>query len=271
MKGHWIAVIFVGVMILGTLAFSAINAQGQYSIPSWVKGVAGFWAEDKITDADFGEGLSFLIDNEIIKVPKIQSLKNEVAQLQSENKNLKGDVTFLENENADLRNQLAYLNKPIQNTPSQSYEPKTTEQKSSLNYPKVTKRIDGNAASETLGMIAEFHESLTTTEKNELVNRAVDQSQFTVGILFGGNWILTVTEGNFDFIQYEGFGISVIPFDCSHNMEYIYSIVGQKEDETGKISLYLFKNGVWIDNDESEKPYGISTIAGACDEPSIFN
>ena len=92
MKGHWIAVIFVGVMILGTLAFSAINAQGQYSIPSWVKGVAGFWAEDKITDADFGEGLSFLINQEIIKVPEMESLKQRVAQLEAENAQLQSQL-----------------------------------------------------------------------------------------------------------------------------------------------------------------------------------
>ena len=120
-------------------------------------------------------------------------------------------------------------------------------------------------------MLAGFHDSLTTTEKNELVNRAVDQSQFTVVTVFAGNWILTVIEGNFDFIQYEGLATSVIPFDCSHNMEYLYSIVGQKEDETGKISLWLFKNGVLIDYDASEKPYGLSTIGGFCDEPSIVN
>ena len=83
-------------MILGTLAFSAINAQGQYSIPAWVKGVAGFWAEDKITDSDFGEGLAFLIDNEIIKIPKIQELQNEITQLES-------TIIQLEIENNELR------------------------------------------------------------------------------------------------------------------------------------------------------------------------
>jgi len=103
MKWHWITVIFVSVMILGTLSFSAINAQGQYSIPAWVKGVAGFWAEDKITDSDFGEGLSFLISEEIIKVPEMKSLKQEVAQLKTENKNLRGDLEFLEKENRELR------------------------------------------------------------------------------------------------------------------------------------------------------------------------
>lgn len=92
MKRHRIAIIFVSVMILGTLAFSAINAQGQYSIPSWVKGVAGFWAENKITDSDFGEGLSFLISEGIIEVPEMESLKQRVAQLEAENAQLKSQL-----------------------------------------------------------------------------------------------------------------------------------------------------------------------------------
>ena len=54
-------------------------------------------------------------------------------------------------------------------------------------------------------------------------------------------------------------------------MDYIYPIVGQKEDETGKISLWLFKNHVLIDYDASEKPYGMVTMASVCEEPSIVN
>ncbi len=81
----------ISVLIVG-VSSASIYAQSQYDIPSWVKGVAGFWAEDKISDSEFGEGLSFLIDNEIIKVPLIQELENEIAQL--------------EDENAELRNKL---------------------------------------------------------------------------------------------------------------------------------------------------------------------
>jgi len=69
MKGQWIAVIFVGVIILGTLAFSAINAQGQFSIPSWVKGVAGFWAEDQISDNEFINALQYLMVQGILVIP----------------------------------------------------------------------------------------------------------------------------------------------------------------------------------------------------------
>jgi len=37
-------------------------------IPSWVKGVANFWVEDKIDDGEFAEALEFLIDSNIIQL-----------------------------------------------------------------------------------------------------------------------------------------------------------------------------------------------------------
>ena len=86
----WIPVIAVAIFSISII--SSVDAQGNYSIPAWVKGVAGFWAEDKITDQDFGEGLSFLIDQEIIKVPKILELENKIAQLEAENAILKSQV-----------------------------------------------------------------------------------------------------------------------------------------------------------------------------------
>ena len=73
----------VSVLIV-SVSVTSISAQSQYDIPSWVKGIAGFWVEDKITDREFGEGLSFLIDNGIIKVPLIQELQNKITQLESE-------------------------------------------------------------------------------------------------------------------------------------------------------------------------------------------
>lgn len=99
----WVPIIIVSLIISITLA-SSVDAQGKYSIPAWVKGVAGFWAEDKISDQEFGEGLTFLIDQGLIKVPKITELENRVHQL--------------ENENAELQ---ALLNSEIIETDRNSY------------------------------------------------------------------------------------------------------------------------------------------------------
>lgn len=79
---------------IASVTITSISAQSQYDIPSWVKGVAGFWAEDKISDDEFGEGLAFLIDNEVIKVPKIQELQNEISQLKAENSELRDKLNM---------------------------------------------------------------------------------------------------------------------------------------------------------------------------------
>jgi len=88
-KGHILAIVVIGVSVT---AFLSISAQQNYDIPAWVKGVAGFWAEDKISDQEFGEGLSFLIDNKIIRVPEMERLEDEVRELNSEVSRLEGEL-----------------------------------------------------------------------------------------------------------------------------------------------------------------------------------
>ncbi|HWP78253.1 MAG TPA: peptidase [Candidatus Nitrosotenuis sp.] len=47
--------------------------QPAYEIPSWIKNNAGWWAEGTITDNDFVQGIQYLIQKGIIKVPPTQS------------------------------------------------------------------------------------------------------------------------------------------------------------------------------------------------------
>jgi len=87
-------VIIIAIAFVFLFSSASIYAQSQYDIPAWFKGVAGFWAEDKISDDEFGEGLSFLIDNDIIEVPKIQELENEIIQLKIENSELRAKLNL---------------------------------------------------------------------------------------------------------------------------------------------------------------------------------
>ncbi len=94
----------IGICIIGITASTlVVSAQSQYDIPLWVKNVAGFWANDEITDNEFGEGLTFLIDNEIISVPKITELEKEIAQMEAEKKTLLSMNYQLKQENAKLK------------------------------------------------------------------------------------------------------------------------------------------------------------------------
>lgn len=88
-KGQILAIVVIGVSVT---TFLSISAQQNYDIPAWVKGVAGFWVDDKISDQEFGEGLSFLIDNKIIKVPEMERLEDQVRELNNEVSRLKGEL-----------------------------------------------------------------------------------------------------------------------------------------------------------------------------------
>ena len=97
--------VLVGTIILGILlgmTFSTTYAQEKYQIPNWVKETAGFWVDEKISDQDFGQSLSFLIENEIISVPQIEQLKIENQQLKEEMKNMKQKVQTVESESGPI-------------------------------------------------------------------------------------------------------------------------------------------------------------------------
>ena len=62
------------------------------SIPAWIKQVAGFWAEDKITDAEFVAALEFLVRQGVIQVDD----SKRVFELKEENRVLRERVALLE-------------------------------------------------------------------------------------------------------------------------------------------------------------------------------
>ena len=60
----------------GNTASNSFNVIIEYTgslIPAWVKNVAGFWNDGSINDASFLEGISYLIQNDIIIVPTTES------------------------------------------------------------------------------------------------------------------------------------------------------------------------------------------------------
>jgi len=54
-------------------SFSVIVNYTDYSVPDWVKNVAGFWNQGNINDESFLEGISYLIQNDIIVVPATET------------------------------------------------------------------------------------------------------------------------------------------------------------------------------------------------------
>lgn len=87
-----VIIIAMAFILITGISITSISAQSNYEIPSWVKGIAGFWAEDKISDAEFGEGLTFLINSGIIDIPKVEQLEFQIKLLEEENDKLRADL-----------------------------------------------------------------------------------------------------------------------------------------------------------------------------------
>jgi len=88
----------------------------SYDIPSWVKGVANFWVEGNISDNEFGEAITFLIEQEILRVEMPNTadnseLQNKINQLESEKARLQNEITQLKGKNSQLQNELNSIQK----------------------------------------------------------------------------------------------------------------------------------------------------------------
>jgi len=72
-------------VVVATCSILLIPTYGdtEYKIPSWIKEMAGFWANEQITDTDFAQGLSYLINNEVITIPQLEQLKLENQKLKT--------------------------------------------------------------------------------------------------------------------------------------------------------------------------------------------
>ena len=94
-----IRVVIIGLIfvVIFSASFGFVYSQIE-PIPTWIKGVAGFWAEDKITDKEFLEALEFLIESGIIKVsdPRVLELENEIILLENEIMSLTNKIIGVE-------------------------------------------------------------------------------------------------------------------------------------------------------------------------------
>ena len=73
-------IIVLGLIFVVVFGVGLSSAYSQSdTIPQWIKGVAGFWSEDRITDSEFIEALEFLIKSDIIKVsdPRVSELDQQ--------------------------------------------------------------------------------------------------------------------------------------------------------------------------------------------------
>ena len=58
-----------------TAEFELIDS-GNVCIPAWIKQLAYYWVTDQISDTSFKDGIEFLIQKEIIKVPESETVSD---------------------------------------------------------------------------------------------------------------------------------------------------------------------------------------------------
>ena len=96
-------IVVFGLILTVVFAVGLGSAYSQTdTIPEWIKGVAGFWAEDKITDSEFIEALEFLIESNVIQVddPRVGELEKENSELREK---LESKVQISEMADAELQ------------------------------------------------------------------------------------------------------------------------------------------------------------------------
>ena len=59
-------IVLIGVTSLATFA----SAESSEKIPSWVKTIAGLWANGLMSDDEYLEIMQFLVDNGLLKIPQ---------------------------------------------------------------------------------------------------------------------------------------------------------------------------------------------------------
>src|SRR6185437_13588039 len=78
------SIIIFFTIILFSICFTSVQATSQEFIPHWVRAVAGWWSEGKISDSDFQQAIQFLVDTGVIKTHNatgiISSLQSDGSQ-----------------------------------------------------------------------------------------------------------------------------------------------------------------------------------------------
>lgn len=98
-------------LLLIPLLVVSINAQidtnTESLIPSWIKVVAGAWANDEITDSEYKDAQEFLIENGIFKVDRVSTVPvvqeiNVESEKDKEIKHLKNELQKLDTKQHEL-------------------------------------------------------------------------------------------------------------------------------------------------------------------------
>ena len=153
------------IVLIGFSTMVSFGEEDQFSIPNWIKETAGFWSQNKVSDSDFLNSMTYLINNELLYIEEFENVKIENELLKTENKILleeTSEILLLQTQSSinDLEI-TAHTTKPIYGpedyvviigTVSKVVEDQkvsiviSSNQGTFLSIAKVTPNIDGSYA-----------------------------------------------------------------------------------------------------------------------------
>ena len=79
MKKILLSGIIVGIFLISIVTYGIASAQ-ENNIPFWIKYTAGWWAEEKISDQYFVQGIQWLIQSDLIVITPVENDVKESEQ-----------------------------------------------------------------------------------------------------------------------------------------------------------------------------------------------
>lgn len=79
-------IVILGVAISGITISSIFVSAEEGLLPSWIKNIAGFWADDQIRDIEFINALQYLVEQSILVIPDPKEAKAERLRLETDSK-----------------------------------------------------------------------------------------------------------------------------------------------------------------------------------------
>jgi len=63
----------IGLLASTVSVSNAANAQSTVTVPSWIQNVAGFWSSGEVSDGEFVNAMTFLVEEGIMDLPNVVS------------------------------------------------------------------------------------------------------------------------------------------------------------------------------------------------------
>jgi len=65
--------LIISVMLVGTIPIASAQNSTNTTLPNWIKKNAKWWSEGSVEDRDFVQGIQYLIQKGIMKIPQTKS------------------------------------------------------------------------------------------------------------------------------------------------------------------------------------------------------